>query len=73
MRKHAGFQATQNRRKKTFAFFLGSARVGIVQIAALAVSVLEGPPPRGFSAFYVMDSSFLGVTGESRVRNRTPR
>ena len=29
MRKHAGFQATQNRRKKALAFFEGSARVGL--------------------------------------------
>jgi hypothetical protein len=43
MRKHRRIQAAQNRRKKALAFFLHSARVGIVQIAALAVSVFRRP------------------------------
>jgi hypothetical protein len=37
--------------QKALAFFGDSARVGIVQIAALAVQFLEGPPPGGFSLF----------------------
>ena len=35
--------------QKALAFFEDSARVGIVQITALAVQFLEGPPPGGFS------------------------
>jgi hypothetical protein len=49
MRKHRQIQAAKNRRKKALAFFLGSARVGIVQITALAVSVFRSPLPGGFS------------------------
>jgi hypothetical protein len=44
--KTAGIQAAKNRRKKALAFFEGSAKVGIVQIAALAVSVFRRPASR---------------------------
>jgi hypothetical protein len=51
MRKHRQIQATQNRRKKALAFFLDSARVGIVTSLLLQFQFLEGPPPGGFSLF----------------------
>jgi hypothetical protein len=37
--------------QKALAFFLGSARVGIVRSLLLQFQFLEGPPPGGFSLF----------------------
>ena len=45
------FQAIKNRRKKALAFFLKSARVGIVQVAALAVSGFRRPASRRVFCF----------------------
>jgi hypothetical protein len=71
MRKPAGFQAAKNRSQKRLAFFIGSARVGIVEITALAVSVFGSPPPGGFSFCYVIGfPSGLVNTEVAGRRNR---